>query len=318
MNTPTRLLRRSLPSALALLASLLLALGPTQASADVVARIGGTDVSTDELRAYLESLGAADRAALARDPAALAQLVRAYLARYAVLKEAKAKKWDQRPEVKLVLEKAREQALSESYLLAQTRPPDVYPSQAEVQAAYDANKKAFEVPPQYRLAQLFIEAGKGAGAAAEEKARAKLDAVLKKLKEKGADFSAIARTDSDEPSAAERGGEVGWLTEAQLVPGIRGAVLALKAGGTSEPLRLDDGWHLLKVLETRPATTRTLAEAREVLVAQLRADRAMTNRQAFLTKLLEQNPPAINELELSKLLPKDGRPAPTPAAPAAP
>jgi hypothetical protein len=47
-----------------------------------------------------------------------------------------------------------------------------------------------------------------------------------------------------------------------------------------------------------------LAEARESIATQLRADRARANRQAYLTKLLEQNPPTINELALPKVLAK--------------
>ena len=41
---------------------------------------------------------------------------------------------------------------------------------------------------------------------------------------------------------------------------------------------------------------------REAIAAQMRAERSQANRQACLAKLLEQNPPAINELVLSKVL----------------
>ena len=288
----------------AVAASLLVVMAPAAAAADVVARVGGTDVNSDELRAYLDTLGAQDRAAIAKDPALLSQLVRAYLARQAVLKEAQAKKWDQRPEVKAQLDRARNQALTELYLQSVSKPPETFPSGAELQAAYDANKKAFEVPKQYRVAQIFIAVAKGGEKEAEERAKAKLDEVLKKLKAKGADFAAIARSESDESAAAERGGEIGWLSESQLLAGIRATVTGLATGATSEPLHLDDGWHVIKVLETKPPTTRPLAEVREALAAQLRADRAQANRQAYLAKLLEQNPPALNELALSKLVQK--------------
>ena len=134
------------------------------------------------------------------------------------------------------------------------------------------------------------------------KARKKLDEVVVKLKQKGADFAAIARADSDDKQSGQQGGEIGWLTESQIVPGIRSAVSTLAKEGVSEPIRLDDGWHLIKLLETKPASTRPLAEVRESIVLQLRAERSRANRQAYLTKLLEQNPPTINELALPKVL----------------
>ncbi len=272
------------------------------AAADVVGRVGGIEVSSAEIRAYVATLGAQEQAALGKDPALLSQVVRSYLALRAVLKEAQARKWDQEPSVKAQLDRVRDQALTELYLQSVSRPPDGYPSVAEVQAAYDAGKRAFEVPRGYRVAQIFIAAARGVDKDGEEKARKRLEEVTRKLKRKGAEFAAVARTDSDEKTAAGSGGEIGWLTEGQMVPGIRAVVTGLASGAISDPIRLDDGWHVVKVLETRPASTRPLAEVREALAAELRAERAKSNRQAYLAGLLDRSPPAINELELSKLL----------------
>jgi peptidylprolyl isomerase len=298
---------RSLPSfsrAGLLLAALAAVACSRSAAADVVARVGDTDVTTEELRTYVETLDAPERSALARDPALLSQVVRAYLARQAVLKEAQSQKWEQRPEVRSQLDRVREQALTEIYLQAVSKPADSYPSEAELRSAYDANRKAFEVPRQYRVAQIFVTAVKGGDKKEEEKARSRVEDIKKRLSARGADFAAIARSDSDDKEAAPRGGEIGWLTEAQMVAGIRSTVAALAKGTVSDPVRLDDGWHILEVLEVKEPFTRALPEVREALVARLRGERAKANRQAYLAKLLEQNPPAINELALSKVLVK--------------
>jgi peptidylprolyl isomerase len=127
--------------------------------------------------------------------------------------------------------------------------------------------------------------------------------VVIRLEAGGADFAAVARERSEVRTSAENGGEIGWMTEAQLVPGIRSTVTGLSKGAVSKPVRLDEGWHLLKLLDSRPASRQPLAEARPALVAQLRAEWAQTNRRAYLAKLLEQSPPVLNELGLSKLLP---------------
>ena len=271
-------------------------------AADVVGKIGGTEVTTTELRAYVEALPASDQAALAKDPALLSQVVRTYLARQAVRKEAQLKKFDQQPAVKAQLDRVRDEAVTELYLQSVSRPPDGYPSDAEVQAAYDANRKSFEVPKQYQLAQIFVAAPRG-DRDAEERGKKKLEEVQRRLKQK-ADFASVARELSEEKDAAQRGGEIGWLADEQMVPGIRTTAVGLAKGAVSEPVRLDDGWHVLKVLDTRPPSVRPLAEVKEALAAQLRADRARANRQAYLAKLLEQNPPAINELNLPKVVAK--------------
>ena len=271
---------------------------------EVIGRMSGIDVRSEEIRSYIETLSPQERATLANDPDALAQVVRAYLAQRAVLKEARAKKWDQPPTIKAQLDRAREQALIELYLESVSRPPDGFPSDSEVQATYDANKAAFEAPRQLRLAQIYVAVPKDADKETESKARRKVEAITQKLKQKGSDFAAIAHSESEEKQSAAQGGEIGWLTEAQMVPGIRGAATTLGKDGVSEPIRLHDGWHVIKLLEIKPAYLRPLNEVRESLVVQMRADRTRSNRQAYLSKLLEQNPPTVNELALPKMMAK--------------
>lgn len=286
-------------------AFLLVAASPGKAAAaEVLARAGTAEISTDDVRALVRALPAEDQSTLAKDPTRLSQFVRAHLTRKILLAEIGAKKFEQQPGVKAQLERSREQMLMELYLDAVSKPPESYPSDAELKAAYEANKASLEIPRQFQVAQVYVALAKGADKAGEEKAKKKLDEVVKKLRAKGADFAAIARSESEDASSAGKGGEIGWLTEAQLVPGIRGPVTALGKDAISEPVRLDDGWHVLKLLDLRPAGYRPLAEVRETLVAQLGAAKGRELRQAYLAKLLEQNPPAINELALSKVLEK--------------
>jgi len=306
MNDMKPCARRSSGALLATVAAaVVLAIGcPRPAAAEVVASVGGTDVTREELRAYVETFGAQEQSSLAKDPGLLSQIVRSYLARQAVLKEARARKWEQQPSVKAKLDRMRDQALVELYLEEVSRPPEGYPGDAEVRTAYEAGKKAFELPRQWRLAQIFIAAPSGSDRESEEKVRERLDAVTRKLAKKGSDFAATAAAESDEKGAAQRGGEIGWLAEEQMVPGIRATVAGAAKEAVSEPIRLADGWHVVKVLDTRPASIRPLSEVRDVIVAELRAERIKANRQAHLAGLLEQNPPAINELALSKVLGK--------------
>ena len=272
--------------------------------ASPIARIGDTDINGDEIRSALESVDPRDQAAMAKDPVLLNQNVRKLLVRRLVLQEAAAKKWDQQPEVAAQLEKVRQAAIVESYLLAASRPPEGFPSDTELQAVYDSNKAALLVPRQFRLAQIFIAAPKTADDAVLEKAHKKLDAVRKALKQRDADFAAIAKAQSDEPESGARGGDIGWMTENQIQAEIRSQVLALAKKGVSEPVRLNDGWHFMKCLDMKEPYTPPLEEIRAQLIEQVRSEKAQALRQAYLAKLLQDKPISINELALSKLLKK--------------
>jgi peptidylprolyl isomerase len=268
---------------------------------EVIARVGGSEVTAEEVRATLALLDRRNQAAVTRDPAALSQTVRAILANRLVLKEALTKKWDQQPEVVAQLARARENLIIEGYLQSVSVPPDNYPSETEIKSVYDANINALLVPRRFQLAQIVVALTKDADKGAEDAARKKLDDVVKKAKQPGADFAALARTMSDDQPTAERDGQIGWVAEPDLKPEIRAQVIGLERAGIADPIKLDDGWHVIKLLDTEASHTRPLAEVKDALVQRMRAERAEANRRAYVAELVKQSPPVVNEIALSRL-----------------
>jgi peptidylprolyl isomerase len=269
---------------------------------DVAARMGSTDIKLDEIDAFLKTLGEREQAAVRTDPTLIAQAARLYLTNRAVLKEALDKKFDADPEVKAQLEKAREAVIVEAYLQSSAKTPDNYPSEAEVQAFYNANAQQLFIPRQFQISQIFIAAPKDGDAAAKDAGAKKLAAVQAKLKAPNADFSAIAKSDSDSAVTAERGGELGWVLETQLRPELLEKISSLPKGGVSEAAQLEDGYHILKLTDTKSAGPLPLADVRARIVATMREQRAAQARRAFVAQILEKNPVTVNELVLGKLV----------------
>jgi parvulin-like peptidyl-prolyl isomerase len=268
---------------------------------EIIARVGGSEVTAEEVRATIALLDPRNQAAVTRDPALLSQAVRAILANRLVLKEAVTKKWDQQPAVVAQLARARENMIVESYLQSVSAPPDGYPSETEIKSVYDANLGAFLVPRRFELAQIVVAAAKDADKAAEDAARKKLDDVVKKAKQPGADFAALARSLSDDKTTAERDGQIGWVAEPDLKPEIRSQVIGLEKAGITDPIKLDDGWHVIKLVDTETSHTRPLAEVKDALMQRMRAERAEANRRAYVAELVKQSPPVVNEIALSRL-----------------
>jgi peptidylprolyl isomerase len=160
------------------------------------------------------------------------------------------------------------------------------------------------VPRQYHLAQIYISCPKGADKATEDKAQAKLESVQKALK--AGDFATVAKAQSDDASSAARGGDLGTLPENQIQPEIRDAVASLSKNGVTEPVRLKDGWHILKVVEVKEPYTATLEEIKVPLTNELRNQKAQLLIKAYLAKLLQQNPVTLNEIAVSKLIDAKG------------
>jgi parvulin-like peptidyl-prolyl isomerase len=91
----------------------------------------------------------------------------------------------------------------------------------------------------------------------------RIDALTEQLGAEDADFAAIARAESDGPEGIA-GGELGWRTKGQLDPKASSVVLGLEPDAVSEPVALDDGYHVYKLLEksTRPLDALQLAVTR--------------------------------------------------------
>ena len=69
----------------------------------------------------------------------------------------------------------------------------------------------------------------------------------------GGDFNKVARDSSEDPSAKDNGGDLGFFTGMQMVYPFETAVFGLKDGQISMPVRTRFGYHLIKKIEERAA-----------------------------------------------------------------
>jgi peptidyl-prolyl cis-trans isomerase SurA len=65
--------------------------------------------------------------------------------------------------------------------------------------------------------------------------------------ENGADFSALASTNSDDPSAKVNKGDLGYFTGLQMVQQFEEAAYTLPVGSISDPILTDFGYHIIQV-----------------------------------------------------------------------
>jgi len=272
---------------------------------EVLGTVGEVEVGLEEVRRSLATLSAEEREALRGEPAALGHYVRALLVQQLVLREALEVGWDKSVAVAERMSLLREGVIANTYLESQAEPPAGYPGDAELAAAYAAHRDSFLQPKSWQLAQIFVSAPIAAeGEPDPPAALAKMERIRAALASSGADFGALAAAESDEPISAARRGEIGWLPEPQIHPGIRAVLPGMKLGEVSEPVRLDGGWHFLKVLDILEPRIPTLEQIREPLAQRMRAEHAQAETEAFLGRLLRDHPIAINEMVLSKLLPE--------------
>jgi peptidyl-prolyl cis-trans isomerase D len=190
-------------------------------------------------------------------------------------------------------------------------------SEQEIQAYYDDNPEAFEIPEQVKVRYLVVDrAGSAdadvdeaalrslyqsrvdtyrtaeqrrarhilitvevdAGPEAEQAARQQLDAIQARL-QAGESFADVAADVSQDPGSKEQGGDLGLFGRGVMDPAFEAAVFSLEPGVVSEPVRSAFGYHLIEVTDIQPETVKPFEAVRDDLARSYRSEAA--ERQYF-------------------------------------
>ncbi len=122
---------------------------------------------------------------------------------------------------------------------------DVSVSEDEVNAVID-RLKANQGKPEYLLSEIFLPIGLGS----RESDVFGLAQQLAERARDGTPFPALAQQFSQSPTAAV-GGDLGWTHSGDLEPELERAILRMKAGETSEPIRTVSGYTILALRDQR-------------------------------------------------------------------
>lgn len=157
------------------------------------------------------------------------------------------------------------------------------PTEKDFQEYYEQYSSSFE---QRRVSAIFIDyvlnperapLKDGQKQLSEEEARAKAEKLVAELRA-GADFAALAKEHSDDPTSAEKGGDLGFYQHDARVPQpLKDAIFSLEPGQISDPQQHGGRFYILKVTETN---SRPLDEVRGQIASAVQS--------AKLTKKIEE------------------------------
>jgi peptidyl-prolyl cis-trans isomerase SurA len=136
---------------------------------------------------------------------------------------------------------------------------------------YNANKASFNLAePQIHMAQILVTPFadpnvhnlKNDKAQSEEQAKKKIESLSVRLKQ-GEDFAMMAQNYSEDPNSAQNGGDLGFIPESALDKAnaeLRKSLMALRPGETTQVMRTNEGYRILKLITREPAGQRDLAD----------------------------------------------------------
>mgnify|MGYP001561057589 CR=1 FL=1 len=154
-------------------------------------------------------------------------------------------------------------------------------SEQDIKSFYNdaANKDKFMQKESVKASHILVRVGKDATKEDDTKAQKKIKDLLKRAK-KGEDFAKLAKENSEDPSAAQNSGELGYFSTEDMVPEFAKVAFALKPGEISDVVKTSFGYHVIKCEDKKPEQMTPYDEVKDKIAKFL-------ENSAVQSKLLE-------------------------------
>lgn len=184
---------------------------------------------------------------------------------------------------------------------------DIKADDGALKQRYEEQKSRFVSPEQRLASHILLKVDKNADAAAQKAALEKAQDIAKQARS-GKDFAALAKADSEDLGSKAQGGDLGWLDKGVTEPAFESALFALNKGEISDPVKSDEGYHIIQLRDVRAEKVRSFDEVKSDLAKQYlegERDRQYSEVSGKLTDAIYQDPaslaPAAKALGLTVL-----------------
>ena len=172
---------------------------------------------------------------------------------------------------------------------------DAKADDAALKQRYDEQKSRFVSPEQRLASHVLVKVDKNADPAAQKAALEKAQKIAADAKS-GKDFAALAKAESDDLGSKSQGGDLGWLEKGVTDPAFEAALFALKKGEISDPVKTDEGYHVIDLRDVRPESVRSFEEVKPELTKQYlesERERVYSDVSGKLTDAIYQDPTSL-------------------------
>ena len=153
----------------------------------------------------------------------------------------------------------------------------------EEESFYNSHKSdRFTTPAQVHARHILFTVEQGAPEADKAKIKDTATGVLTRARA-GEDFATLAKTYSQDPGTAPKGGDLGFFPRGRMVKEFEEAAFNLSAGSIGDLVESQFGYHIIKVEAVEAERIRSLeetrAEIRQELLREAASERARTQAQ---------------------------------------
>jgi len=156
-------------------------------------------------------------------------------------------------------------------------------SDDEVKSYYDRHMKS-GTNVEVRASHVFVAIPDGADATVVKEKQAQAQKILERA-QAGEDFAKLARETSDDAATRADGGDLGYFGKDMLPKAIEELVFSMKVGEVRGPIRVDRGFHVIKLVDRKEKAPKPLDEVKEDIRMQLRQKDMERQTKIYLSEL---------------------------------
>ena len=147
-------------------------------------------------------------------------------------------------------------------------------NEADLKAYYEQNAARLSGKEERRASHILINAPKTMAAAERQKAKEKALALLEQARKAPNTFAELAKKNSQDTGSAANGGDLDFFARGAMVKPFEDAAFALKKGEISDLVESDFGYHIIKLVDIRAPKQKSYEELRPGIEADLRNQQA--------------------------------------------
>jgi peptidyl-prolyl cis-trans isomerase D len=147
-------------------------------------------------------------------------------------------------------------------------------NEADVRAYYDQNAGRLAGTEERRASHILLTVPAGAPAAEKEAVRAKAAGLLEQVRKNPASFAAVAKANSQDPGSAVNGGDLDFFSRGAMVKPFEDVVYALPKGGISDLVETEFGFHIIQLTDIKSPPQRSFEAMKPEIETELRQQQA--------------------------------------------
>lgn len=147
-------------------------------------------------------------------------------------------------------------------------------NESDVKSYYEQNAARLSGKEERRASHILINASKDLAAQARENARQVAAGLLEQVRKAPESFAEVARKHSQDTGSATNGGDLDYFGRGAMVKPFEEAVFSLKKGEISGIVETDFGFHIIKLVDIKAPKQRSFEELRESIESDLKTQQA--------------------------------------------